>query len=79
VLDRIRGGDWSDETQQGLAGAVNQYTEDFGYDLDAEGLPLTDEERLREGRTSMGGDGLPTGGGTPVADPDRPAAVPAVG
>ena len=82
VLDRIRGGDWSDETQQALGVAVGQYAEDFGYDLDPEGLPLSDEDRIREGRSSGGnGAGLPTGDatgtGTPTADPDMPAAVPA--
>jgi hypothetical protein len=63
--------------------AVGQYAEDFGYDLDAEGLPLSDEDRIREGRGTTDGAGLPTGDGDgaglgePVADADRPGAVPA--
>jgi F-type H+/Na+-transporting ATPase subunit alpha len=42
VLEKIAGGDWSDETQQGLDKAVSQFAEDFGYDLDEEGHPLED-------------------------------------
>jgi F-type H+-transporting ATPase subunit alpha len=40
---RIAGGDWSDETQQAVDQLVKRYAEDFGYDLDEEGQPLTDE------------------------------------
>jgi F-type H+-transporting ATPase subunit alpha len=36
----IAGGDWSEETQQALHGAVESFAEDFGYDLDEEGQPL---------------------------------------
>jgi F-type H+-transporting ATPase subunit alpha len=42
VLEKIAGGDWSDETQSTLDAAVKQFAEDFGYDLDEEGQPLTD-------------------------------------
>jgi len=40
LLGKIAGGDWSDGTVSELEGAVQQYTEDFGYDLDEEGHPL---------------------------------------
>ena len=40
LLEKIAGGDWSDETVNALQEAVNQYAEDFGYDLDEEGHPL---------------------------------------
>ena len=46
-LKKIAGGDWSDETQKALDDAVAQFAEDFGYDLDEEGQPLTDERRSR--------------------------------
>jgi F-type H+/Na+-transporting ATPase subunit alpha len=49
ALKKIAGGDWSDETQRALDDAVSQYAEDFGYDLDEEGHPLTDEQAIREG------------------------------
>jgi F-type H+/Na+-transporting ATPase subunit alpha len=41
---KIAGGDWSEETQQGVDALVKRYAEDFGYDLDEEGQPLTDED-----------------------------------
>ena len=40
LLEKIAGGDWSDETVAALEAAVKQYAEDFGYDLDEEGHPL---------------------------------------
>ena len=40
LLEEIAGGDWSDETSAGLDAAVEQFAEDFGYDLDEEGHPL---------------------------------------
>jgi F-type H+/Na+-transporting ATPase subunit alpha len=55
VLKKIAEGDWSDETQKALDDAVAQYAEDFGYDLDEEGHPLTDEQAIQEGgRRSRG-------------------------
>jgi F-type H+-transporting ATPase subunit alpha len=47
VLKKIAEGDWSDETQKALDDAVGQYAEDFGYDLDEEGLPLEEDAPLR--------------------------------
>jgi F-type H+/Na+-transporting ATPase subunit alpha len=43
LLEKIAGGDWSDETVSELDGAVTQYAEDFGYDLDEEGHPIEEE------------------------------------
>jgi F-type H+-transporting ATPase subunit alpha len=57
TLKKIGEGDWSDETQKALDDAVAQYAEDFGYDLDEEGHPLTDEQAIQEGgRRSRGQD-----------------------
>jgi F-type H+/Na+-transporting ATPase subunit alpha len=50
VLKAIREGDWSDEIQKKLDQAIAQFAEDFGYDLDEEGLPMEDEDHIREGR-----------------------------
>jgi F-type H+-transporting ATPase subunit alpha len=44
LMKTIAGGDWSDETQSKLEDAVAQYSEDFGYDLDEEGLPLEEDQ-----------------------------------
>jgi F-type H+/Na+-transporting ATPase subunit alpha len=49
TLKKIAGGDWSDESQKELDDAISQYAQDFGYDLDEEGQPLTDEQAIQEG------------------------------
>ena len=43
LLEKIAGGDWSDETQSRLKQIVAEFADDFGYDLDAEGKPLDEE------------------------------------
>jgi F-type H+/Na+-transporting ATPase subunit alpha len=45
LVKTIAGGDWSDETQAKLKEVVNTYAEDFGYDLDEEGLPLEEGDQ----------------------------------
>ena len=49
VLKKIAEGDWADETQKALDDVISQYAQDFGYDLDEEGQPLTDEQAIPEG------------------------------
>src|SRR5918999_1810446 len=49
TLKKIADGDWSDESQKELDDAIAQYAQDFGYDLDEEGHPLSDEQAIREG------------------------------
>jgi F-type H+-transporting ATPase subunit alpha len=44
LLKQIAGGDWSDETQSSVDKAVEQYAEDFGFDLDEEGHAIEEEE-----------------------------------
>src|SRR4051812_2799247 len=73
TMEAIRGGDWSDETQKSLDRVVKEFAEDFGYDLDEEGQPLSDE--AEDAATSRGrgdtardgdrdGDGADGSGGT---------------
>src|SRR5437588_8309187 len=50
LLKKIAGGDWSDQSQNAVDKAVEQYAEDFGFDLDEEGHPL--EEGAEEPRPS---------------------------
>jgi F-type H+-transporting ATPase subunit alpha len=38
LLGKIREGDWSDQTQEGVEKVVSGYADDFGYDLDEEGM-----------------------------------------
>ena len=54
TLKRIAEGDWSDETQKALDDAIAEFADDFGYDLDEEGMPLSDSDELRsdEARSS---------------------------
>ncbi|QEC47731.1 F0F1 ATP synthase subunit alpha [Baekduia soli] len=47
LVDKIAGGDWSDETQDGLKKLIATYADDFGYDLDEEGQPLAEGESDR--------------------------------
>ncbi|HEX4720139.1 MAG TPA: F0F1 ATP synthase subunit alpha [Thermoleophilaceae bacterium] len=62
LLQKIAEGDWSDDTQGQVEKAVNQFAEDFGFDLDEEGHPLdeggddADRER-REDRATGSDDG----------------------
>jgi F-type H+-transporting ATPase subunit alpha len=52
TLAKIKDGDWSDDTQNALRSSIEQFVDDFGYDLDEEGQPLSEEDTLRaeEGR-----------------------------
>ena len=49
LLEKIAGGDWSDETQSKLDDIIGQFAQDFGFDLDeAEGEAETPEKSLGE-------------------------------
>jgi F-type H+/Na+-transporting ATPase subunit alpha len=53
LLEKIEGGDWSDETQSRVRDIVAEFADDFGYDLDEEGKPVdedveVDDRRRRE-------------------------------
>ncbi len=43
VLEAIRGGDWSDETEQSVRDTVAEFADDFGYDLDEDGGAIDDD------------------------------------
>jgi F-type H+/Na+-transporting ATPase subunit alpha len=40
LLEKIAGGDWSDDTVADVDKEIKQFSEDFGYDLDEEGHPV---------------------------------------
>jgi F-type H+-transporting ATPase subunit alpha len=46
LLKKIAGGDWSDATIEAVDKAIQQYAEDFGYDLDEEGHPIEEGEAV---------------------------------
>jgi F-type H+-transporting ATPase subunit alpha len=82
VLDQIRGGDWSDETQESLRSSVAEFADDFGYDLDEEGQPLDEREvgettREQEGIRSSGADGGGEGDEEAAEQEEEEAAAPA--
>ena len=53
VLEAMAGGDWSDEIQRKLDDAIASFADDFGYDLDEEGQPISEEIEVdRKGRGS---------------------------
>jgi F-type H+-transporting ATPase subunit alpha len=43
TLKSIAEGNWGDEEKKAVEETVGQFAEDFGYDLDEEGLPLTED------------------------------------
>ncbi len=47
LLEKIKGGDWSDDTQDALKGQIKDFADDFGYDLDEEGQPTDDGDSER--------------------------------
>ena len=57
LLKKIGGGDWSDETVSQVHAAVEQFAEDFGFDLDEEGHPIDEQapEPLPSGHRADGG------------------------
>jgi F-type H+/Na+-transporting ATPase subunit alpha len=42
LLKQIAGGDWSDQVQARVLAAVEQFAQDFGFDLDEEGRPIVE-------------------------------------
>jgi F-type H+-transporting ATPase subunit alpha len=63
LLEKIAGGDWSDETVEALDAAVSRFADDFGYDLDEEGQPMDDDDPDRAERSDKGEDGEGPDGG----------------
>jgi F-type H+-transporting ATPase subunit alpha len=54
LLKSVAGGDWSDETQANVRAAIEQFAQDFGYDLDEEGHPIEGDD-LPPAQTRNGG------------------------
>jgi F-type H+-transporting ATPase subunit alpha len=84
LRERIRGGDWSDETQEAVRRQVADFADDFGYDLDEEGQPLEEREvgqttRQQEGIRASSEDGGQANGGaaSPDVAQEEEAAAPA--
>jgi F-type H+-transporting ATPase subunit alpha len=52
LVKSISQGEWTDEIQEKLKAAIGTYAEDFGYDLDEEGLPLEDDDHPSSSRSA---------------------------
>jgi F-type H+-transporting ATPase subunit alpha len=57
LIKKIADGEWDDSTQEALDKAVSTFAEDFGFDLDEEGMDLDEGEQTqaRGSRRSSGG------------------------
>jgi F-type H+-transporting ATPase subunit alpha len=53
LLGRIGGGEWDDEIESELREAVADFADDFGYDLDEDGMP-SDEADAESAPSSAG-------------------------
>ncbi len=73
LLDKIADGDWSDEVQEELGKAVDEFAEDFGYDLDEEGQPLDEDEDDEDSSDSQSQDGGDDGDENQSEDRDQEA------
>jgi F-type H+-transporting ATPase subunit alpha len=47
LIEKMEGGDWSDETQKALRDIIATFADDFGYDLDEDGQPISEGESDR--------------------------------
>jgi F-type H+-transporting ATPase subunit alpha len=54
LMGKVRDGDWSDETEQQLLGAIAEAVDDFGPDFDEEGNPLEEGESERVTKRDRG-------------------------
>jgi F-type H+-transporting ATPase subunit alpha len=77
---KLATGEWDDELEGQVDKAVQEFANDFGFDLDEEGLPLEepetgDEARLRHEAAASPGDGAGPEGSGEEAPEEEPAAV----
>jgi F-type H+-transporting ATPase subunit alpha len=56
TLEKIGGGDWSDETQAKVKEIVSEFADDFGYDLDEEGKPVDEDVDVDDRRKASSDD-----------------------
>src|SRR3954465_7788473 len=47
TLAKMKDGDWSDETQEALRSSIEQFVDDFGYDLDEDGQPMAEDTDIQ--------------------------------
>jgi F-type H+-transporting ATPase subunit alpha len=54
TLEKMREGEWSDDIQEALRNSIEQFADDFGYDLDEEGQPLSEDSEMQEDERRRG-------------------------
>jgi F-type H+/Na+-transporting ATPase subunit alpha len=81
TLEKMRNGEWSDEIQEALRSSIEQFADDFGYDLDEEGQPLTEESGIQrdEGRRRSRDEDEADGEGEAADRDEREAGAVAAG
>ena len=77
TLEKISGGDWSDETQAKVKELVSEFADDFGYDLDEEGKPVDEDVDVDDRTRASASDDEDESGETDVNEEQKeePAAV----
>ena len=76
LLGKIGEGDWSDEIVDKLDGAIKEFADDFGYDLDEDGQPMEDgdSDRVKSREEQSGSDGSSNGRAKSDGDDTESAA-----
>ena len=79
---RLASGEWDDDLEQQVDAAVKEFAEDFGYDLDEEGLPLEEPEtgddvRMRHEAVTAGEQAGAADGTKPSEEAEEPEQEPA--
>jgi F-type H+-transporting ATPase subunit alpha len=81
LLKKIADGDWGDDTESQVEQAVQQFAEDFGFDLDEEGHPLEEdgdnEPRSRQDSNGSSDESEASDGGSEESGEREEAAQPA--
>jgi F-type H+/Na+-transporting ATPase subunit alpha len=70
VRETIDSGDWSDDTIAKVKAVVDGFADDFGYDLDEDGQPMSDDAPLQPRRAEASGNGAAEASADDASDGD---------
>jgi F-type H+-transporting ATPase subunit alpha len=74
LLETIAGGDWSEGTQEKVKEVVSTFAQDFGYDLDEEGLPSEDGGETPRHKEESSSNGARAEADAPTEEADEESA-----
>ena len=74
MLEQIGDGDWGDDTVEKVDNAVKEFADDFGYDLDEEGVPEESDSDEDDAPSAESADEDDDGGDETADEPEREAA-----